>query len=435
LEYARRPHGEQDANTVISLLERRSQTELARSNFDAAISDLEQLLTLYQERGQRTREGETRFQIGFAHYWAHRLTQASAYLDQALAIADAIDYPELRARALRLRDILHATQGGIASSTGSTAASATDQPPVLDADELWGYAMLAHLRDDAELALRHAQACISVGNTTANTFLILGGSFVLGMAQANLGEYQAALGSLLGALQLAETTSDRFWRARLLNTLGWVYQDLFSLGLALQYDQASLDLARASTPRLTEAEGYALVNLATTQLLLGRSDQARAALDAGLALAEHETFMRWRYFTRLIVIQGQLALMDGDLSDAGELADKALELGRSTKSGKNSARACLLRGQVLLAMDRIDQARSSIQEALSLAQHLHWLGMTWVCQLALADVEQTDHQLQAARIHRRAAQAIIGQITDQLTDPALREQWLDAAAVRKAFAL
>jgi tetratricopeptide (TPR) repeat protein len=97
LEYARRPYDEHDAGTVISLLERRSQTEPARSNFDAAIGDLEQLLTLYQERGQRTREGETLFQIGFAHYWAHRLVQASAYLDQALAIADALDYRELRA--------------------------------------------------------------------------------------------------------------------------------------------------------------------------------------------------------------------------------------------------------------------------------------------------------------------------------------------------
>ena len=223
--------------------------------------------------------------------------------------------------------------------------------------------------------------------------------------------------------------------ARLLNTLGWVYQDLLSLDLALQYNQAILDLARTGAPRLTEAEGYALVNLATTQLLLGRSDQARTALDAGLALAENETFIRWRYFTRLIIVQGQLALIDGDLSLAGELADKALELARSTKSGKNSARACLLRGQVLLAMDRIDQARSSIQEALSVAQQLHWLGMTLACQLALAEVEQTDHKPQAAQTHQRAAQVIIGQIADQLTDAALREQWLDAAAVRRAFAL
>jgi hypothetical protein len=122
-----------------------------------------------------------------------------------------------------------------------------------------------------------------------------------------------------------------------------------------------------------------------------------------------------------------LALIDGDIPLAGELADKALELMRSTKSRKNSARACLLRGQVLLAREQIDQARSSIQEALSVAQQLHWLGMTLVCELALAEVEQTDHQ--------RAAQAITGQIADQLTDAALRVQWLDANAVRRAFAL
>ena len=62
-------------------------------------------------------------------------------------------YRELRARALRLRDILHATQGRIADRAAVTAAGATDQPPALHADKLWGYAMLAHLRNDAELPL------------------------------------------------------------------------------------------------------------------------------------------------------------------------------------------------------------------------------------------------------------------------------------------
>ena len=54
--------------------------------------------------------------------------------------------------------------GRIADRAAVTVAGATDQPPALHADELWGYPMLAHLRDDAELALHHAQACISVGN-------------------------------------------------------------------------------------------------------------------------------------------------------------------------------------------------------------------------------------------------------------------------------
>ena len=88
-----------------------------------------------------------------------------------------------------------------------------------------------------------------------------------------------------------------------------------------------------------------------------------------------------------------------------------------------------------IRLDHIVSIASSIQEALSVAQQLHWLGMSLVCQLALAEVEQTDHKPHAAQTHQRAAQAIIGQIADQPTNLALREQWLDAAAVRRAFAL
>jgi tetratricopeptide (TPR) repeat protein len=115
--------------------------------------------------------------------------------------------------------------------------------------------MLAHLRYDFEAAQRHAQSCIDVGEASTNTFLSLGGYFILGMSQASQGQYQTALDSLHKALKLSDVTDDRFWRARLLNTLGWVYRDLFSLELAGRYDRESLELARASTPRLTEAEG------------------------------------------------------------------------------------------------------------------------------------------------------------------------------------
>ena len=96
---------------------------------------------------------------------AHQMDGRPDMEKKRQAIGSHRVYRELRARALRLRDILHATQGRIADRAAVTAAGAADQPPALHADELWGYAMLAHLRDDAELALDHAQACISVGNT------------------------------------------------------------------------------------------------------------------------------------------------------------------------------------------------------------------------------------------------------------------------------
>lgn len=425
-----------DTTLAISLLEQRSQTYLALSNFDPAIEDLEQLLKIYQDTNQQMMVGATLYRIGFAHYWAHRLMKATMYLDQALSLAKTLDYADLRKRVLRLRDILNSTQGSIADSAGSEADMLGDsaQPPPLLAEELWGYAMLAHLRYDFKVALQRAQICITAGEASSNSFLSLGGHFILGMARASLGDYQSALDTLLGALKLSEATGDRFWRARLLNTIGWVYRELFSLTLALQYDQASLELARANIPRLTEAEGNALANLTTTYWLLGQHDRARAVLDEGLALSVSEPFMRWRYFTRLVVMQGRLALEQGDLEAAWDAMERSLDLARHTKARKNIARSCLLRGRVLQAKGELAGARAAVRHALSVAQTLGAVGMTWTCQLAMAEIEQADDQDVAAQMYCHDALEIVEQIAERLSDPVLHAGFLNAAPVRKLLA-
>jgi DNA-binding SARP family transcriptional activator len=433
LELARQYPDAADTATTITLLEDRSQTYLALSNFDSAIEDLGQLLKTYQEMGQQRMAGATLYRIGFAHYWAHRLMKATMYLDQALYQAETLDYSELRNRALRLRDILNSTQGSIADSVAAESDISGDiaQPPAFQAEELWGYAMLAHLRYDFEMALRRAQACITAGESTSNTFLTLGGYFILGMSQASLGDYQGALDALLGALKLSEATGDRFWRARLLNTIGWVYRDLFNLDPALQYDQASLELARANTPRLTEAEGNALANLATVYWHMGQYELARIYMNQGLALSVNEPFMRWRYSTRLVIMQGRLALNDGDLAAAWDATEKSLDLARNTKSRKNIARSCLLRSKVLLAQGDVQGARAAVRHALGVAQKLRAVSMIWMCHLALAELEEADHEYDEAQIHYGAALEIVERIAGRLTDPALRERFLDAAPVRK----
>jgi DNA-binding SARP family transcriptional activator/tetratricopeptide (TPR) repeat protein len=430
LELYRRHSGIADADALFGLLERRSLIYLALSDFDSAIGDLEQLLQTYQDAGQHARSGETLYQIGFAHYWAHRLIKATMYLDQALEIAESLDYAELRSRVLGLRDILNSTQGSIADRIADEAELLAEKTHPMPAEEHWGYAMLAHLRYDFVSAQRHAQSCIAVGESMSNTFLTLGGYFVLAMSQASLGDYQIALGSLFEALKLSETAGDRFWRARLLNTVGWVYRDLFSLDLAVQYDRASLDLARDSTPRLTEAEGNALANLATTYLLLDQYEPARAYLNEGLAFSASEPFMRWRYLTRLLIVQGQLALIAGQSAEAWEAMEQALALARSTKARKNIARACLLRGSVLMATGAIDHARAAMRHALSIADSLNNPGMIWPCHVALAQLEDADRRPEAAALHYHAAQEIIERIASRLTDTHLRECFLNAARIR-----
>jgi DNA-binding SARP family transcriptional activator len=422
-------------DTFVALLERRSQTFLILSDFDSAIGDLEQLLTTYQNAGDQTRVGETLYHIGFAHYWAHRLMKAAMFLDQALNTAEALDYDELRNRVLRLRDILNSTQGSVVDSATSETTGSDGGPPLMQAEAHWGSAMLAHLRYDFEAAQRHAQSCIDVGASLSNTFLTLGGYFILGMSQASLGNYQTALDSLLGALKLSQATGDHFWRARLMNTVGWIYRDLFSLDLAVQYDRESLALARASTPRLTEAEGNALANLTTNCLLLEQYDLARAYLAEGLALSVTEPFMRWRYFTRLLVAQGELALVDGNLSQAMSAADKSLDLARHTKARKNISRSCSLRGKIHLASGQLDKARLAMNHALGIAHELKNPGLIWPCHLALAELEDADadRRPEAAQLHYATALAVIERIVARLADTSLQRNFLTAAPIRKVY--
>ncbi|MGQ0602922.1 MAG: hypothetical protein ACT4QE_14660, partial [Anaerolineales bacterium] len=418
------------AAKLCPLLERRSQTNLGLSQFDAAIGDLEELVTLYRADEQLRRVGEVLYQIGFAHYWAHRLLKASMFLDQALGVAEQLDYAALRSRVLHLRDILNSTRGSVENMAVVALPEDPGEATPLQVAEYWGHAMLAHLRYDFEAAQRHAERCVRVGEGLSQAFLTLGGYFILGMSQASLGHPQQALNSLHAALKLSQAADERFWRARLLNTAGWVYSELYGLEQAIEHDLASLELAQAGSLRLTEAEGNALANLATDYYLLKQYDQAHEYLAQGLALTANEPFMRWRYATRMLVLKGYLALVDGDVAEAQTATEKALELARSTKSQKNIARSCMLRGCVYQHLGQPTAARAAMRHALTVAQRLNARGMEWQCYWRLADLEHGVNDIEVSRAYYTAAAEIIRPIADELTDAALREGFLNAEPVR-----
>jgi tetratricopeptide (TPR) repeat protein len=421
------------AETMANLLQRRAQTHLTLSDFEAAIVDLEQLLENNRRTHDRLREGEALYQVGIAHYWAHRLERAAAYLDQSIQLAQQLHYPELQAKALKIRDILNSTQGDVAQTTALTRVAPGEKAQVLPAEEHWGLAMLAHLHSDFDMALHHGQACVELGQSFSNPFLTLGGYFVVGMSYASLGHYQFALNHLRHAHDLSQTAGERFWRARLLNTVGWVYRELFELEQAIQFDRASLELARAGQPCLTEAEGNALANLATDYLLLQDYEAARVCLDEGLAGSADKPFMRWRYRTRMLVIKGRLALAEGDVLGALAAADESLAMTRTTHARKNVARSCKLRGEALLAAGRVHKARDALRHALDIGLSIKSPALTWPCYLSLGHLEEQAGRPDVAKTHYFCAVQILNELAAQLDDPALRRSLLAAPPVQLVF--
>lgn len=422
------------AETMAGLLQRRAQTHLTLSDFEAAIMDLEQLLENNRRTNDWLQEGEALYQVGLAHYWAHRLERAATYLDQAIQLAQTHHYDELRAKALKLRDILNSTRGEMTQVTTLEAASPTNGAHILPAEEHWGLAMLAHLHSDFDTALHHGQACVELGQSFANTFLVLGGYFVVGMSYASLGHYQMALDQLQQALDLSEAAGDRFWRARLLNTAGWVHRELFDLEQAITFDCASLELARAGQPCLTEAEGNALANLATNHLLLKDYSQTRAYLEEGLRSSGDKPFMRWRYRTRMIVVKGRLELAEGNVLGALAAADEALAITQGTQARKNIARSCRLRGEALLAAGRVNKARAALRHALDIGLSIKSPSLIWPCHLSLAQVEEIANRPDVAKTHYFCAAEIMQEIMTHLTDASLCQSFLAASPVQLVFA-
>src|SRR5262249_4265961 len=92
------------------------------------------------------------------------------------------------------------------------------------------------------------------------------------------------------------------------------------------------------------------------------------------------------------------------------------------------------RGSVLMTMGEMDKARAAMRHALSIADNLNNPGMIWPCHIALAELEDTDRQPEAAQVHYRAALEIIGRIAGELTDPLLRERFLNAIPIRNVLA-
>ena len=58
-----------------------------------------------------------------------------------------------------------------------------------------------------------------------------------GLTHGGKGEYAAALGALQEALALSDRLGDKVFKCRVLNSLGWVYGEIYNLEAAIRYNR------------------------------------------------------------------------------------------------------------------------------------------------------------------------------------------------------
>lgn len=194
-----------------------------------------------------------------------------------------------------------------------------------------------------------------------------------GIINGGKGDYAAALVALQDALALSDRLGDKIVKCRILNTLGWVYGEIYNLEAAIRYNREGAEASyKVGDPEIIR---NAKINLGDDYLLLGDLEQAQSYLEQVYRATQQggrwgEEWMKWRYSQRLYHSLGELWLTKGNAAQALEFAEECLKLAEPTLSRKNLVKGWRLKGQALLAQGQGEQAETALSHALTIAREI-----------------------------------------------------------------
>ena len=167
---------------------------------------------------------------------------------------------------------------------------------------------------------------------------------LLGRVQVNVGRYEQARRHIEQALALARELDDRMWVARMLNNLGVIAESRGDYQAAAENYREALTIARETGNR--HGEIVVLNNLGEARVGLGEYRTAEADLRQAIEMAEAAG---WGGVSATYCSLAKACLGLGKLTEAVELARRALELGQETEVQEDIGGAWYALGMTLAA--------------------------------------------------------------------------------------
>jgi predicted ATPase len=382
---------------------------------------------------------ECRFLLGlsWAHFNAHQIEAMLDTSERSGALAKelgevAIQASSTIARAMGKGNCEGATPEIIEQSEEAVRLAETLSEPRLLAQANVQLGMMLQWNGAFERALGHLHKGLELARE-GHSGLIFGQSlFCLGHLSLSHGEYEQALGWYQQLDDYAQATGDAFWLARIPNCTGAVSLELYDLDRALEL-QLEGDEAGRKYSAWPEPRGHSLLKAGLVHF--ERTDYGRAEefFLRAWGLLEIDDVSRFRWYIPLLHTRSALALARGRYDEAGQFATESLELARKTYSRKHEARAQRLRGEILAATGRMNEALPLIQASIGLAQELQTRRDIWMGTLALGKLLLKLARDKEAEVAFNAAAATIESIAAALKTGSLRRSFLAAPPVLEAF--
>ena len=364
---------------------------------------------------------------GLSAFWSHEYARANAANDTAVALARQHALPAIDALAsaiaswqigvcdgdpTRWAAALEASHG-VAQQSGNDGALAMVR---------FLLAMHAEWTGDYRTAVALSEQCVAAGRRLRLPHLVVWPEWFLGKAYCCLGDYGRAVARLTEATEVCQRIGDRVWTSRLLNTLGWCFAELGSPVRAREHNERAAVLAHAAQD--PEIVANSEINLAGNWLALGDVGRAVGYLEPiqdALGVAG-DPWMRWRYALHALDVAGRAALARSRPEDALTAAGEQLAGARRHRVTKVEARALLLRGEALLAMDSREDAEVALREAMRIADSIAYPRAVWQGLRLLSEVARRGgRDGERAEIDGRR-HAMVEQAAGSLTDHELRQE-------------
>jgi tetratricopeptide (TPR) repeat protein len=253
------------------------------------------------------------------------------------------------------------------------------------------------------------------------------------LAHAALGQWDLAYTTLHEGMAKVHDWHDKYFLARLANSLGWFHSGLGDVVKALEHDRAGYELGLAS--QVTNTEISALINMGLDHLALGQLDEARRVLEATLERVEREAFgsPRWRWKIRRCIGLGRLWSLEHESAQAMRPLDVGLTLAVATGSQKYVAEGRGLRGEILATGGRVVEGVGEFRQALALGEAIACPSLTWrLAQTLGRAYERQGEMAQAHAMYEMAHSGVLA-VAGRIADEWLRETLLaspQAASIR-----
>jgi tetratricopeptide (TPR) repeat protein len=425
--------------------EKRAFVSFAIGDVEQCARDFGLMVATARELGHTKLEAAGLARVGMAELIAHQFDRAESSLRASLDTAgDSPDERYLQTLMLTLLLLItnrHDEARPMLIETEKLAAVSNDA----FADGFWNEvgAIVPNWEGRYEESLDYVQDRRHAGdredgNVQAVAMANLGASWVEGLALGGIGRYEDAIHAQERVIARAERIGDVFYRIRALNSLGWAYMELGDLDRGWEWNTQALEVAKELGVADPELDSNAQLNLADILLVRGQLDEAEELYRGVERIhrdpAPPEIWMLWRYGQHMLHSYGELLLQRGNLEKAREFADECLQGAEASRARKNIVKARRLRGQVLVAEGKPDEAERELLIAVDVAKEIGNPRQLWLTLTALGDVLSAAGKSDDGRHAYGEAKAVIDSIADKLTDDRLRETFLSSKQVEEITA-